>query len=141
EEVLGTTEAMQEFLDQIFAIVDARGAFVGAMNDLGASLQENGNDFSEYSEGGQANLDALKKAFATAIADADGDQEVLARSVESIIAGMEGVGINGVRNLQVVRDMVAAVAADIARAAAAAGVAMHGARRDSIKAARENTLS
>lgn len=53
---------------------------------------------------------------------------------------MEGVGITGVRNLEVVRDMVAAVAADIAAAAAAAGVAVHAARRDSLQTARENTL-
>lgn len=141
EQVLGATEAMQEYLESIFAVVDARGAFVGAMDDLGASLHENGNNFSEYTEGGRANLDALKKAFATAIADTDGDAEALGVAVESIIAGMEGVGITGVRNLEVVRDMVTAVAADIAAAAAAAGVAVHAARRDSIKSARDNTLN
>lgn len=108
------TDAMQGYVDEIFKIVDARGAFVSALGDLGASLYENGNDFSAYTEGGRENLAALKDAFSAAVTDADGDASVLAVSVESIISGMEAQGFTGVRNLQIVRDMAAAVASDIA---------------------------
>lgn len=114
EQAQTAAERMDELVDSIFAAVNTRGALVSAMNDIGASLQENGPVFNEYSDAGRANLSALEKAFAAAVDDADGDAHALLGSVEAIISGMEAAGASGVRNLQVVRDMMAAINQDIA---------------------------
>lgn len=116
------TGELESFVDAIFMAIDAQSGMQGATNALGRSLAENGSNFSTFTEGGRENLAALKQAFATAVVASEGDAEALGGYVEGIISGMESSGVAGVRNLQVVQQMLA----EVARQAAASQASIAG---------------
>lgn len=70
------TKTLQDNATAAFASSDSLASLSKSYQDLGASLQENGLDFSGVSEASQANLSALEDSVQSAIAGSGGDMDL-----------------------------------------------------------------
>jgi TP901 family phage tail tape measure protein len=71
EQIQGTRDAYGGLVEDIFAVNNAQGELVSSFEALGASIGEHGTDFSNFTEGGRANLAALQDAVTAFAATQD----------------------------------------------------------------------
>lgn len=94
-ESLGTmTDALTEQVDAAFGIINSTAATQDALANLGASLRDNGNSFSAYSEGGRANIEALQSTVRALAVESGGDQAQFAANIAGLISELESYGVN-----------------------------------------------
>lgn len=100
EDVDSLGDSLTEFVDTAFGMVDATAGVESALFNLGGSLRDNGNSFSAYSEGGRANLEALKETVNALAVQAGGDTEVLAANIQGLMANLQNYGVDTAGELQ-----------------------------------------
>ena len=103
-------DALQEQVDMAFEAIDADLAMQNSLFSLGQSLAENGNSFSTFSEGGRANMEALRKTISAMVASAGGDNVMLASLLAGLMQQLSGYGVNAVQELAFVQSMIAQLA-------------------------------
>lgn len=80
------------FAEGLFDSISSLASFNDALFGLHESLAENGNDFSAYTEGGIANIQALEQAVQAASDQAGTDIGQFGANLANIFAQMEGAG-------------------------------------------------
>ncbi len=98
--------AMQELVDSTFAGVTSIADVQGALYDLGASLAENGNSFSAYSEAGRNNLEALQSTVSAMAQAAGDDSAAFASNIVGMMASLQGMGVDTGNELAYLGDML-----------------------------------
>jgi TP901 family phage tail tape measure protein len=90
----------------------AMGGALTSMNELGASVRENGTSFDELSVGGRANIEALRSSLEeTAKAVGGADTQAFAEHVVGVAHGLSAIGVNSSKLLDpMIRSMFEAVA-------------------------------
>lgn len=101
--------ALSDLLDTEYALVGNTAAVQSALRGLGESLAANGNDFSEYSAGGQANLTALQSTLSAMVTAAGGDNTRLATMVAGLMQQMTTAGFGAVNELAYVQSFLSQI--------------------------------
>lgn len=78
------TQGIKDAIGPITTGVDNLNKIEGALFSLGGTLQAGGNDFSNYSEAGRANLNSLESVMAGYVADAGGNSQELANNLQGL---------------------------------------------------------
>lgn len=89
-------------LDSINGVV----AVQNAVNDLGASLGENGNSFDAFTEGGRENLQALSGVISAMADQAGDDSMLLAQNLGGLVGQLQQYGVDTGNELSFVGDML-----------------------------------
>jgi len=97
-------EKAQDLADAMFMDVNALASVEDALERLGASLHENGDDFSAYTENGRANLQALQAAVNAMAVEAGDDIEVFTENLYALLGALEAQGIDTSEMLGFVHD-------------------------------------
>nr|DAW17359.1 MAG TPA: tail tape measure [Caudoviricetes sp.] len=84
--------AVEKLIGELKAPADLFADMQEALFDLGKSLRENGKDFSAYSEGGRANLDALSQTVDAIVKQGAGDVDVIYTNILALMKTMEAQG-------------------------------------------------
>lgn len=105
--------------DQASAIDDTIGVYLDAINaqaqmqdslyGLGDSLAQNGNDFSIYSEGGRANLEALQQVIKAYTEQAGGDSQALANNLQGLFDAIVNGGYASAGQLGILQQAIASL--------------------------------
>ena len=77
-------DSVDDILDPLYALWDAALGVEDSFYKLGQSLAENGEDWNIYSEGGRANIDAVRGAMEALAIEADGDTAATATSFQAL---------------------------------------------------------
>ena len=100
---------LQDIVNEHMALVNSAAAVEGAMFNLGASIYENGLDFSTTTEAGRANLSTLSQVINAMAAQAGDDTAALANNVAGLMQALGAMGVNVARDLGFLGEMVAAL--------------------------------
>jgi TP901 family phage tail tape measure protein len=103
---LTLADGLGPLVDALFGTVNAAAATQQALNDLGASLGENGNSFSEFSDAGRENLAALNDTISSMAAEAGDDTAMFITNVGGLLQQLEGMGVNVQGELGFVGEML-----------------------------------
>lgn len=98
---------LQDLLDVQYDLVGGTVAVQNAIYALGASLGENGNDFSAYSVAGRENLAALQQALSSMVQASGGDAQALAVMVAGLMQTLAAQGVDTVNQLGFVQNALA----------------------------------
>jgi len=105
----GFDNALKDLLTTEYELTGNTVSVQSALSSLGASLYENGNTFSEYSAGGQANLAALQSTLSAMVTAAGGDNVRLATMVAGLMQQMTAMGYGAVNELSFVQSFLAQI--------------------------------
>jgi TP901 family phage tail tape measure protein len=97
-------------IDAANAILEAANASLAAENaifNLGASIHENGLDFSNVTEAGRANLSALMQTVNALVAETVANGGNAADAIAGLMEALSLMGVNVARDLAFLADMVA----------------------------------
>lgn len=100
-------DGLSPMVEALFGSVNATAAAQQALNDLGASIGENGNRFTEFSENGRANLDALNQTISAMADEAGEDTGMFITNVGGLLQQLEGYGVDVEGELGFVGEMLA----------------------------------
>lgn len=103
------SSALSEMIDSTFGGPESIAAVEDALYGLGSSLRDNGNSFSTFSEGGRANLEALKKTISALAEQSNGDAAVFGASIGNLLTDLEGYGVDTQNELQFVHQLMAQI--------------------------------
>lgn len=109
DEVAGLTQEMIDDTNAIWGSIDATVALENSMYGLGASIAENGLDFSATSEAGRANLSSLGQVINAVMADAAANGTSAADAIAGLMEALSVMGVNVAQDLAFLGDMVAAL--------------------------------
>ena len=109
DEVAGLTQEMIDATNAIWGSIDAVVALENSMYGLGASIAENGLDFSATSEAGRANLSSLGQVINAVMADAVANGTSAADAIAGLMQALSAMGVNVAQDLAFLNDMVAAL--------------------------------
>jgi TP901 family phage tail tape measure protein len=100
-------EKLDEILQKIFRNFNVRIGLVEAMDDLGASVAENGLAFGYGTEGMRNNLKVLQDTISAFKDSSNGDLTVFRGNILSLKAAMQQLGITSPVALKLVNDVLA----------------------------------
>lgn len=106
DSALSLADGLSPLVDALFGTVNAAAATQQSLNDLGASLGENGNSFSEFSAAGRDNLAALNETISAMAAEAGDDTAAFITNVGGLLQQLEGMGVNVQGELGFVGEML-----------------------------------
>jgi TP901 family phage tail tape measure protein len=87
------SETLEDSIKDMYAMYDAPAAVQAALENLGKSLYENGDAFSQYSEAGRANMAALSQTVNAMAAQAGDDNAVFVQGLINMIAALQAQGV------------------------------------------------
>lgn len=93
-ESLTLADGLGPLVDALFGTVNASAAAQQAINDLGASLGENGNSFSEFTQAGRDNLSALNDTISAMASEAGDDTNMFITNVGGLLQQLQGMGVD-----------------------------------------------
>lgn len=100
ERLDGMVSKVQEAANELFEGVSGLASTEAALESLGQSLYEHGDDFSVYTEGGRANLQALEAAVNAMAVNAGDDMAAFSSDVVTMLGALEAQGINTADSLE-----------------------------------------
>lgn len=105
--VSSLTQEMIDATNAIWGSIDATVALENSMHGLGASIAENGLDFSATSEAGRANLSSLGQVINAVMADAAANGTNAADAIAGLMQALSAMGVNVAQDLAFLNNMVA----------------------------------
>lgn len=99
-------DGLDKMVTSLFSTVNAAAASQQALNDLGASIGENGNSFSEFSQAGRDNLAALNDTISAMAAEAGDDTNAFITNVGGLLEHLRGMGVDVQGELGFVGEML-----------------------------------
>lgn len=109
DEFSGAEEQLRSLTEGIFDAINAEYALIGATYDLGASLANNGLDFSESTAAGRANLASLIQVLDAAGEASKGNADLLASYIQQIITQLTAAGVQGAASLAPITEVLASL--------------------------------
>ena len=107
DSALSLADGLGPLVDAMFGTVNAAAAVQEALSGLGESLGEGGNSFSEFTDAGRANLDALNQTISAMAAEAGDNTGMFITNVGGLLQQLEGMGVNVQGELGFVGQMLA----------------------------------
>lgn len=101
--------AVDETLNSFFDIIDGELAVESALYDLGNALGQGGNDWSQYSEAGRANIEAVMGAAQALAAQTPGDAAGTAASLQGLFNSIVAGGFASAQQLAFLANTIAAL--------------------------------
>lgn len=115
-DVSSLSDAFDAFVETAFGLTDTNAAVQASLEDLGVSLRDNGSSFSEYSEAGRSNLDALRETVNALAVQAGGDADVFAGSIRGLMEQLGEYGVDTQGELSFLQDMLVQIGSTSATA-------------------------
>lgn len=116
DEIASLSEAFDAFVETAFGLTDTNAAVQESLESLGASLRDNGPSFSEFSEEGRSNLDALRDTVNSLAVQAGGDADVFAGSIRGLMQQLSEYGVDTQGELAFLQDMLVEIGSTSATA-------------------------
>lgn len=102
--------AVEKLVGELKSPADLFADMQQALFDLGKSLRENGTDFSAFSEGGRANLEALSGTVDAIVKQGAGDVDVIYTNILALMKTMEAQGYLTADSAKYLGDILAGLA-------------------------------
>ena len=103
DETNATTQELVDFINQALLPIANIVKTENALYSLGKSLKDGGNDFSQYSAVGRANITSLMSTIDAFAVAAQGDQQVLANNLNALMNYMMQAGLGTAEAFKIIQ--------------------------------------